>query len=151
MILNCFLRYLNSSLIQAIAWHCYYNYSFFMWLLSGYYSCRPITRFLWVICWLFFDNIDSLFLDQYTRLIWYHSLRRDEYLSLKNKLFDRFSAWNLSNSSKIQHCTRIQGLPLNTPSKELVDQDCLIDYAGCDEVLKCAGCLTLHFPFCCDF
>ena len=26
-------------------------------------------------------------------------------------------AWKLSNSSKIQHCTRSQGLPLNTPSK----------------------------------
>ena len=57
----------------------------------------------------------------------------------------------MSNSSKIQHCTRSQGLSLNTPSKELVDQACLIDYARCDESLKCAGCLTLQFPFCCDF
>ena len=60
------------------------------------------------------------------------------------------SPWNLSNSSKIQHCTKIQGLPLNTPSKELVDQACLIDYAGCDESLECAGCSTLRCPFCFD-
>ena len=61
--------------------------------------------------------------------------------------FWQISPWNLSNSSKIQHCTRSQGLPLNTPSKELVDQACLIDYARCDESLKCGGYPTLHCPF----
>ena len=61
--------------------------------------------------------------------------------------FWQISPWNLSNSSKIQHCTRSQGLPLNTPSKELVDQACLIDYAGCDESLECAGCPTLRCLF----
>ena len=65
--------------------------------------------------------------------------------------FWQISTWNLSNSSKIQHCTRSQGLPLNTPGKELVDQACLINYAGCDESLKCAGYPTLHCPFCFDF
>ena len=45
-------------------------------------------------------------------------------------------AWKLSNSSKIQHCSRSQGLPLNAPSKEIVDQACLIDYAGCDKILN---------------
>ena len=54
----------------------------------------------------------------------------------------------MSNSSKFQQCTRSQGLLLNILSKELVDQAYLIDYVGCDESLKCAGCLTLHFPFC---
>ena len=50
----------------------------------------------------------------------------------------------------MRHCTRSQGLPLNTPSKELVDQACLIDYDGCDESLKCVGYLTLRCPFCFD-
>ena len=44
----------------------------------------------------------------------------------------------------------MQGLPLNIPSKELVDQAFLIDYAGCDESLKCVGCPTLQCPFCFD-
>ena len=57
----------------------------------------------------------------------------------------------MSNSSKIHHCTRSQGLPLNTTSNELVDQAFLIDYARCDEILECVGCLTLHFPFYFDF
>ena len=64
--------------------------------------------------------------------------------------FWHISPWNLSNSSKFQHCTRSQCLPLNTPSKELVDQACLIDYARCDESLKFVGCLTLRCPFFCD-
>jgi len=34
--------------------------------------------------------------------------------------------------------------------KELFDQPCLINCAGCDEILKCAGCSTLQGPFCCD-
>ena len=50
--------------------------------------------------------------------------------------FWQISPWKVSNSSKIQHCTKSQGLPLNTPSKELVDQACLIGYAGCDESLN---------------
>ena len=69
----------------------------------------------------------------------------------QKKDFWQISPWNLSNSSKIQHCTRSQGLPLNIPSKELVDKACLIDYAGCDESLECVGCMTLFFPFCFDF
>ena len=36
------------------------------------------------------DDIDSLFLDQCARLIWYQRIWRDEDLSLKNKIFDRF-------------------------------------------------------------
>ena len=32
-----------------------------------------------------------------------------------------------------------ENLPLNIPSKGIVDQACLINYAGCDENLKCAG------------
>ena len=40
-----------------------------------------------------------------------------------------------------------EGLPLNIPSKGIVDQACLINYAGCDENLKCAGCPTLFCLF----
>ena len=40
-----------------------------------------------------------------------------------------------------------EGLPLNTPSKGIVDQDCLINYVGCDENLKCAGCRPYGAPF----
>ena len=69
----------------------------------------------------------------------------------QKQAFWQIFAWNLSNSSKIQNCTKSQGLPLNTPSKELVDQACLIDHAGCDERLECVGYLTLHCPFCFDF
>ena len=68
----------------------------------------------------------------------------------QKQAFWLISAWKLSNSSKIQRCTRSQGLPLNNLSKELVDQDYLIDYVGCDESLKCAGCPTLRYPFCFD-
>ena len=42
---NDLLRYSNSSLIQAIAWHCNCNHSFFMWIQSGYYFSRQITPF----------------------------------------------------------------------------------------------------------
>ena len=69
----------------------------------------------------------------------------------QKQAFWQISAWNLSNSSKIQHCTRNQGLPLNTPSKELVDESCLIDYVGCDESLECAGYPTLFCLFSFDF
>ena len=89
------------------------------------------------------------------RLLWYINMVSDlsegRSSDLSKTRFLTDLAWKLSNSSKIQHCTRSQGLPLNTPSKELVDQAFLIDYAGCDESLKCAGCSTLHCPFCCDF
>ena len=37
-----------------------------------------------------------------------------------------------------------KGLPLNTLGKGIVDQACLINYDGCDENLKYAGCLTLQ-------
>ena len=70
-------------------------------------------------------------------------------ISLKQD-FWQISPWKVSNSSKIQHCTRSQGLPLNIPSKEIIDQALLIDYVGCDESLKCTGCLTLHCPLFCD-
>ena len=53
------------------------------------------------ICWLFFDEIDSLFLDQCARLILYQSLRRDTELSLKKILFDRFlhEKWAIAQNS----------------------------------------------------
>ena len=35
--------------------------------------------------------------------------------------------------------------------KNFFYQAFLIDYAGCDESLECAGCLTLFCPFCFDF
>ena len=40
-----------------------------------------------------------------------------------------------------------EGLPLNTPSKGIVDQACLIKYDGCDENLKCVGSRP-YFFFC---
>ena len=121
-----------------------------MTIQSGYSFCSPITPFsclmvinLWWDCVLV------------PRLLWQINMvsdlttGRSSNLSKTRFLIDL--AWKLSNSSKIQHCTRSQGLPLNTPSKELGYQAFLIDYARCDESLKCAGYLTLHCPFCCDF
>ena len=49
----------------------------------------------------------------------------------------------LSKIAPSNSAPEAEGLPLNTPSKGIVDQACLINYAGCDENLKCAGCLTL--------
>ena len=63
-------------------------------------------------------------------------MRRDEDKSLKNNIFDRFlhEIWVIAQESST--APEAAGLPLNTPSKELVDQACLIDYAGCDESLN---------------
>ena len=59
-------------LIQAIAWHCYCNYSLFI----KYTERKPILVLIntisWVICWLLFDEIDALFLDQCARIIKLH-------------------------------------------------------------------------------
>ena len=45
----------------------------------------------------------------------------------------------LSKIAPSSSATKVEGLPLNTQSKGIVDQACLINYAGCDENLKCAG------------
>ena len=147
--LNELLRYSNSSLIQVIAWHCYCNYSLFIEYTQRkpfWFWLTPFHEYLLIILWW-----DWCFVP---RSMWNINMVSEltmEWSSISlRQAFWHISAWNLSNSSKIQHCTRSQGLPLNTPSKELVDQDWLIDYARCDESLKCAGCLTLRCPFCFD-
>ena len=101
MISNCLLRYSNFSLIQAIAWHWYCNHSLFIKYTERKPIPVPINTISWVICWLLFDEIDALFLDQCAIIIWYHSLRRDRDLSLKNKLFDRFlhEKWAIAQNS----------------------------------------------------
>ena len=103
MISNFLLRYSNFSWIQAIAWHWYYNHSLFIKYTKRKPILVSINTISWVICWLFLDEIDSLFLDQCARIIWYHSIQQDKYLSLKNKLFDRFlhEKWAIAQNSSI--------------------------------------------------
>ena len=101
MILNFLLRYSNFSWIQAIAWHWYCNHLLFIKYTERKVILVSINTISWVICWLFFDEIDALFLDKCARLIWYQSLRQDEDLSLKNKLFDKFlhEKWEIAQNS----------------------------------------------------
>ena len=87
---NCVLRYSNSSQIQAISWHWYCNHSLFYWIYREETLLVPINTISWVICWLLFDDIDALFIDQCARIIWYQRIQQDEDISLKSKLFDRF-------------------------------------------------------------
>ena len=54
---------------------------------------------------------------------------------------------NLSKTSNSGIAPEAEGLPLNTPSKGIVDQPCLINYVGCDEKLKCVGCQPYGAPF----
>ena len=116
----------------------------------GYSFCIPFSPFSWIIV---INLLMRLFLvpRSLCKFNMVSELTEGWSSISQKKAFWQISTWKLSNSSKIQHCTRSQGLPLNTPSKELVDQACFIDYAGCDESLKFASCPTLHFPFCCDF
>ena len=58
--------------------------------------------------------------------------------------FGRILHAKLSKISNSNTAPEAEGLPLNTPSKGIVDQGCLINYAGCDENLKCAGYWTLR-------
>ena len=128
----------------------FYHHSF-IWLYRAATSIATI--FLTILCIFVCILCESVF--SVPRPLWQinmvSELMAGWISDLSKTRFLTDLAWKLSNSSKIQHCTRSQGLPLNTPSKEIDHQDCLIDYAGCDESLKCAGCLTLHCPFCCDF
>ena len=150
MISNCLLRYSNSSWIQAIAWHCYCNHSLFIEYTERkpfWFWLTPFLSYLLIIC-----RWDWLFVPRSMCKINMVSYIMVGQSSISQKqVFWQIFAWKLRNSSKIQHCTRSQGLPLNTPNKEIVDQACLIEYAGCDEILKCVGYLILHFPFYCDF
>ena len=57
----------------------------------------------------------------------------------------------LSKFSPSSIAPEAENLLLNIPSKGIVDQDCLINYVGCDENLKCVGFLTLQLLYCFDF
>ena len=78
--------------------------SFFVWIY------RVATRFvaLFHLCLV-------------PRLLWQinmvSELMVEQSSDLSKTSFLTDLSWKLSNSSKIQHCTRSQGLPLNTPSK----------------------------------
>ena len=48
----------------------------------------------------------------------------------------------LSKFSPSSTAPKAENLPLNIPSKGIVDQACLINYAGCEENSKSAGCQT---------
>ena len=103
----------------------------------------PIHEYLLIILWLFWFLVPRSCAR--INMVSEHTAGRRS-ISQKQD-FWQISPWKVSNSSKFQHCTRSQGLPLNIPSKELVDQACLIDYAGCDESLECVGCPTLRYTF----
>ena len=112
-----------------------------------WFQLTPFLSYLLIISWW-----DLLFVPRSMWNISMVSNHMEGWISIsQKKSFRQISPWKVSNRSKIQHYTRSQGLPLNTASKELVDQDFLIDYAGCDEILECAGCPTLFFPFYFDF
>ena len=76
-------------------------------------------------------------------LIWYQSLGR------QGTYPPQISRWIvfLSNFLYSYSAPEVEGLPLNTPSKLIVDQDCLINYARYDENLKCSGSQP-YFVFC---
>ena len=47
---------------------------------------------------------------------------------------------SLSKIAPSSTAPEAENLPLNIPSKGIVDQDSLINYAGCDESSKSADC-----------
>ena len=68
----------------------------------------------------------------------------------QNKVFDRFLHENWAIAQKSSTTPEAKAYHLIPQVTELVDQDFLIDNAGCDESLKCARCPTLRCPFCFD-
>ena len=133
-----------------LAWSLYCITHSLLIIQSCYSFCSTIMPFSCLIVWNLLWDCDLVPI-----LLWQINMVSEltvgKILNLSKTRVLIDLAWKLSNSSKIQHCTRSQGLPLNTPSKEIVDQACLIDYDGCDESIKCASFLTLRCPFCCDF
>ena len=126
-----------------------YHHSF-IWLYRAATSiAAPFWKFYAYLS-VFFMRLCFQFLDHCDKLIWYQSSWRDEAHISQKQGFWQILHEKLSKAKKFQHCTRSQGLPLNTPCKEIVGQACLINYARCDESLKCAGFSTLRCPFCCD-
>ena len=117
---------------------------------SCYSFCNTIMPFSCLIVWnLLWDCV------LVPRLLWQINMVSELMVGWSSDLSKTWFlidlAWKNGESSKFLHCTRSKGLPLNTLSWKIVDQASLINYARCDESLKCVGCLTLHCPFCCDF
>ena len=70
-------------------------------------------------------------------LIWYQSLGGTRHFS-----YYRFILGSKKKLSKIAPSStapEAENLPLNIPSKGIVDQACLINYVGCEENSKSAG------------
>ena len=134
---------------MLVAWSCIVLLILCVNIQRGYSFCRTITPFSCLIVINIWWDLCLV-----PRLLWQINMVSELTVGRSSNLsktrFLTNLAWKLSNSSKIQHYTRSQGLPLNTLSKEIVDKACLTDYVGCDESLKCAGCLTLRCPFYCD-
>ena len=140
----------NFFVIHACTWSCIVLLNLCVNIQSGYSFYSTITPFSWlIVIFLWWDL--CLVPRSLCEINMVSELTVGRSSDLSKTRFLTDLAWKLSNSSKIQHYTRSQGLPLNTPTKEIVDQAWLIDYAGSDESLKCVGCMTLWCPFCCDF
>ena len=133
-----------------LAWslYCIIHYSFWLYIAATSIAA-PFCQFYDYLS-IFFVRLCFQFLNHCEKLIWYRSSWRDEAKISQKQGFWKALDEKLRKAQKFQHCTRSQDLPLNTPSKEIVDQACLIDYVGCDEILKCVGCSNLQCPFCCD-
>ena len=60
----------------------------------------------------------------------------------KELLLLQIHTWikKMSKISPSSNTPEVENLPLNIPSKGIVDQACLINYVGCEENSKSAGC-----------
>ena len=132
-----------------LAWSLYCIIHYSLIIQSCYSHCSTILPILCLIVWILCETVFLV-----PRPLWQinivSELTAGRSSDLSKTWFWQILHEILTKSSKFQHCTRSQGLPLNTPSKEIVDQACLINYVGCNEILKCAGFPTLRCPFCCD-
>ena len=118
-----------------LAWSLYCISHYSLIVQSYYFFCSTILPILCIFFCILCENVFSI-----PRTLWQINMVSEltvgQSSDLSKTRFFTDLAWKLSNSSKIWHCTKRQGLPLNTPSKEIVDQACLIDYAGCDESIN---------------
>ena len=118
-----------------LAWSLYCIIHYSLIIQSCYSHCSTILPLLCIFVCILWETVFSVPIPLWQiNMVSNLMARRSSDLSKKG--FWQILYEKLSKSSKFHHCTRSQGLPLNTPHKGIVDQACLINYVGCDENSK---------------
>ena len=110
--------------------------------LNCIHSCKPfLHRFILQLLSKLYDLSCELCVGPQIyvlNLIWYWSLDKTRHF-----YYYRFILGSKKNLRKIappSTTLEAENLPLNIPSKGIVDQACLMNYDGCKENSKSAGC-----------